>query len=156
MTSEVVSEARSAVERGDGGLSVQQDGLDFEISGDLDKGTTFDGDVVLSGTASKDRRDYAYEVFVGFDRVESEDGTVVDGDLSLVFYANDAGDGDFEITVGISIDGQVEVSGKATGQADISYDVELQIDGLNVGFEAGGTINGRDVSGFPDDVTITL
>lgn len=150
--SDVVLASRDAVERGrNSGLDVDKKGPNFEIEGSL-PGETVQGDISVSGTARGNGNDFEYELALEFDGVEYE-GTAVTGEITLLFYAEDVGDLDLKAAVGTSIDGHLDVTGKASGVADIQYDLELRIQGLNIELTAEGDISGHDVSGW-DDLTI--
>lgn len=154
VASDIIGVTRDAVEHGGRGLKVDSDGPNFSITGDLSEGTDWDGNIDISGTASQKRNNYDYELVVALDQVSDED-TTVDGEVSLVFFADDV-DIDFVFAVGVSIDGDLDVTGKAEGNADIEYDLEFSMNGFDVDLSASGTISGHDVSGFPEDLTITL
>ena len=115
-TGDVILASRDAVERDrNTGLDVGKKGPNFEIEGSLDNGTV-KGDIAVRGTAQSDGNDFSYELEVSFDAVEFE-GTAVTGDLTLIFYAEDVGDFDLNAAVGTSIDGDPDVTGKASGAA---------------------------------------
>jgi hypothetical protein len=156
VAADVIGVTRDAVEHGARGLKVQSDGPNFDISGDLGKGTDWDGIVDISGTATRHKNDYDYELAVVFDQVtDEEQETTIDGEVSLVFYADDV-DIDLVFAVGVAVDGDLDVIGKAEGHAEIRYDLEFSMNGFDIDLTAEGEISGHDVSGFPKDLTITL
>lgn len=154
VTSEVIGVTRDAVERGARGISVRSDGPNFVLEGDLSRGTTWDGDVLITGTAKQRRNNYDYELLVSFDQVSNEE-TTIDGELAVVFFADDV-DLDLVFAVGVDLDGELEVTGKATGHAEIEYDLDFAMNGFDIDIEAKGTISEHDVSGFPKDLTIVF
>lgn len=155
VASVVIQQTRQGVEDGSGGLSIDTNGANFEIEGELDNEGGFAGTVGISGTANQQGNDFTYDIVVTLEDAQDDAGTVVNGDLTLSFFAEDVGDIDLDLAVGSSLDGTLEVSGAAEGTATIEYDLEFRIQGLDVSLTAEGDINGHDVSGW-DDLTITL
>lgn len=155
VASELIGVTRDSVERGAEGISVRSDGVNFVIEGDLSEGTTWDGNILLAGTAYQSGNNYSYELVVDLDQVISEDETTIDGELSVVFFADDV-DLDFVFGAGVEIDGDLDVTGKAEGEAQIDYTLEFAMNGFDIDLSASGTISGHDVSGFPDDLTIVF
>jgi hypothetical protein len=111
--------------------------------------------VSIAGDGASDGNDYTYDLVLSFADVEDSEGTILNGDLSVSFFAEDVGDIDLNAAVGTSLDGSLDVTGAAEGGADIQYLLELRFQGLDISFTAEGDISGHDVSGW-DDVTIVL
>lgn len=152
----VIVQAREAVEDDkQGNFSVEANGVNFELEGSLEDESGFSGSVLVTGAASQSGDDFDYDVTASFDALEADTGVVLDGDLALTFFARDVGGIDLSFAVGSSLDGELQVSGSASGIAEIRYDLEFALDGLDVSLTAEGEISGHDVSGW-DDLTISL
>jgi hypothetical protein len=156
VANEVVTVARDAVERDRNvGLEIESDGSDFSIRGSLDGNGGWSGDLTVTGDGASDGNNFTYDLVLSFADVEDSEGTTLNGDLAVSFFAEDVGDIDLNAAVGTSLDGALDVTGAAEGQAAIEYDLELRFQGLDISFTAEGEISGHDVSGW-DDVTIVL
>jgi hypothetical protein len=156
VANEVVSASRDGVERSRNvGLEIESQGSDFSIRGSLDGGGGWSGELTVTGDGASDGNDFSYDLVLSFADVEDSEGTILNGDLALSFFAEDVGDLDLNAAVGTRLDGALDVTGAAEGHAAVEYDLELRFQGLNISFVAEGEISGHDVSGC-DDVTIAL
>jgi hypothetical protein len=147
VTNEVVWSARESIEQGTrASLEVHGSGDQIEIDGVVQGGKSWNGRVTVDGEVTEQGDRYVYELVVEYDQVTVEDGPTVDGELLATFYVDLGTADELGWALGISLEGALTVSGESTGLAEVSYDLELRIDGFSIAFEAQGTISGYDVS----------
>jgi hypothetical protein len=149
VTDDVVLLARDAVEQGASAeLAVGDTDGGFSIHGSASEGADWSGLVTIDGDVSDDGDQVAYDLQVALDQVEVVDGPTLDGVVDLVFTVDDFGSARGAWSIEASLDGELDLTGGATGHASLHYDLGLEIDGWSVTFSATGTINGFDVSAW--------
>jgi hypothetical protein len=146
VTNEVVWSARESIEQGTrASLEVEGDGEQLELDGVV-RGDAWKGRVTVDGEVTEQGERFVYELVVAYDQVTVNDGPTVDGELVATFYIDLGTAAELGWSLGISLDGELAVTGASTGLAEVAYDLELRIDGFSIAFEAQGTISGYDVS----------
>jgi hypothetical protein len=146
VTNEVVWSARESIEQGTrASLEVDSEGDQFELDGVV-RGKSWKGRVTVDGEVTEQGDRFVYELVVVYDQVTVEDGPTIDGELLATFYVDLGMADELGWSLGISLDGALDVTGDSTGLAKVAYDLELRIDGFSIAFEAQGTISGYDVS----------
>lgn len=121
---------------------VSEDG--FVVHGEVDGGANWTGVATLDGDVVDDGS-YGYAFDISLDDIKTEDGLVLNGDVNVTFTLDDL---DLDLKLGLLIDirGEVAVSGKDEGDADLNYDLDIILNGLSLKTEADGDISGHKVN----------
>lgn len=154
LTNEVVWSARDTIEQGSRTqLDVAEEDGTFDISGVVQppdargKGPRgWTGTMELSGEVTEDGDRLVYGLEMLCVGLTPSEGPTLDGALEITFTVDTALSEDLLWSLGVSVQGELDVSGTSTGHASIDYDLALKIDGFSIAFEAHGTINGYNVS----------
>jgi hypothetical protein len=153
---ELVSASVRSVEGADGALSVDVSQDDLSIEGVITDGDGWTGTVTLVGAVRTWNDPMGYELLVEFDGVspDSDEHIVLDGQITLAFTIDYRLGSDVELEASVAVDGDLALSGDRQGQAELDYDLELVVDGVDVSFTSSGAISGHDVSGWPFGLSV--
>jgi len=157
VSASTVLQALDAVING-GDTALKFDKKDLSLTGTLGE-SEWSGPIDVDGRVEQSPGKIGYNLTLGFADVEMDDGSVIDGDLGLDF----AGDDKIDLTADLSklkyhadlaALGGLSLSGADRGQADVDYDVAMDLKGLAVTVNGTGKISDHDVAAWGEVLSL--